>query len=35
LGQNALQKFKKDVEENLETFNNSAKIIYENFKKII
>ena len=35
LGQNALQKFKNDVEENLKTFNNSAKIIYENFKKII
>ena len=35
LGQNALEKFKKDVEENLNTFNNSARIIYENFKKII
>ena len=35
LGQNALEKFKKDVEENLNTFNNSAKIIYKNFKKII
>jgi len=35
LGQNALEKFKKDVEENLNIFNNSAKIIYKNFKKII
>ena len=35
LGQNALEKFKKDVEENLNLFNNSAKIIYNNFKKII
>ena len=35
LGQNALEKFKKDVEENLNVFNNSAKIIYNNFKKII
>ena len=35
LGQNALEKFKKDVEENLNVFNNSAKIIYDNFKKII
>tara|TARA_B110000438_G_scaffold284158_1_gene312927 strand:+ start:1454 stop:2092 length:639 start_codon:yes stop_codon:yes gene_type:complete len=35
LGQNALEKFKKDVEENLNIFNNSAKIVYENFKKII
>jgi len=35
LGQNALEKFKKDVEENLIVFNNSAKIIYNNFKKII
>ena len=35
LGQNALQKFKNDVEKNLKTFNYSAKIIYENFKKII
>jgi len=35
LGQNALEKFKKDVEENLDTFNKSAKIIYKNFKKII
>ena len=35
LGSNALEKFKKDVEENLEDFNNSARIIYENFKKII
>ena len=35
LGQNALDKFKKDVEENLNTFNKSARIIYKNFKKII
>jgi len=35
LGQNALEKFKKDVEENLNIFNNSAKTIYDNFKKII
>ena len=35
LGQNALEKFKKDVEENLNTFNSSAKIIYNNFKKIV
>ena len=35
LGQNALKKFKKDVEENLNVFNNSAKIIYNNFKNII
>jgi len=35
LGPNALEKFKNDVIENLNTFNNSAKIIYENFKKII
>ena len=35
LGQNALEKFKKDVEENLNVFNKSAKIIYDNFKKII
>jgi GMP synthase-like glutamine amidotransferase len=35
LGQNALKKFKKDVEENLNIFNNSARIIYKNFKKII
>ena len=35
LGQNALEKFKKDVEENLDLFNNSAKTIYNNFKKII
>ena len=35
LGQNALEKFKKDVEENLSLFNNSAKIIYNNFKNII
>ena len=35
LGQNALEIFKNDVEENLKIFNNSAKTIYENFKKII
>jgi len=35
LGKNALEKFKNNVEQNLNTFNNSAKIIYENFKKII
>ena len=35
LGENALEKFKIDVEQNLNLFNNSAKIIYENFKKII
>ena len=35
LGKNALEKFRNDVEQNLSTFNNSAKTIYENFKKII
>ena len=35
LGKNALEKFKRDVEQNLNLFNNSAKTIYENFKKII
>ena len=35
LGENALEKFKKDVENNLNMFNNSAKTIYKNFKKII
>jgi len=35
LGVNALEKFKKDVENNLNMFNNSAKTIYKNFKKII
>ncbi len=35
LGKNALEKFKKDVEKNLNIFNDSAKIIYDNFKKII
>ena len=35
LGQNALEKFKTDVEKNLNTFNNSARTIYKNFKKII
>ena len=35
LGPNALDKFKEDVETNLSIFNNSAKVIYKNFKKII
>jgi len=35
LGSNALEKFKKDVDDNLNIFNNSAKKIYSNFKKII
>jgi GMP synthase-like glutamine amidotransferase len=35
LGQNALEKFKTDVEKNLNIFSNSARIIYKNFKKII
>ena len=35
LGSNALEKFEKDVQENLSLFNNSARIIYDNFKKII
>ena len=35
LGANALEKFKKDVEMNLKQFNNSARIIYDNFKKVI
>ena len=35
LGANALEKFRNDVEKNLNVFNNSAKTIYENFKKII
>ena len=35
LGKNALEKFRNDVEKNLSIFNNSAKVIYENFKKII
>ena len=35
LGENALEKFKKDVENNLNVFNNSAEVIYKNFKKII
>ena len=35
LGENALEKFKRDVEQNLNVFNDSAKIIYKNFKKII
>jgi len=35
LGSNALEKFKKDVEINLKQFNKSAKIIYDNFKKVI
>ena len=33
--EDVFEKFKKDVEDNLNVFNNSAKIIYENFKKII
>jgi len=35
LGPNALEKFKKDVQDNLGLFNNSARTIYNNFKKII
>jgi GMP synthase-like glutamine amidotransferase len=35
LGHNALKKFKSDVEKNLNNFNSSARIIYDNFKKII
>jgi len=35
LGPNALEKFKKDVQGNLTLFNNSARTIYDNFKKII
>jgi len=35
LGENALEKFKEDVKKNLSVFNNTAKTIYENFKKII
>ena len=35
LGQNALVKFKTDVEKNLNLFNKSARSIYNNFKKII
>ena len=35
LGKNALEKFKSDVEQNLNIFNDSAKTIYENFKKIL
>ena len=35
LGNDALKKFSDDVEKNLSVFNNSAKTIYENFKKII
>jgi len=30
-----LEKFKKDVQDNLSLFNNSARTIYNNFKKII
>ena len=30
-----LNKFKKDVQDNLSLFNNSARTIYNNFKKII
>ena len=33
LGENALEKIKRDVEQNLNLFNNSDKTIYENFKK--
>ncbi len=33
LGPNALEKFKKDVQDNLSLFNNSARTIYNNFKK--
>jgi len=35
LGSNALERVKKDVEENLSVFNTSARTIYDNFKKII
>ena len=35
LGENALEKFKSNVEKNLSVFNSSARTIYENFKKII
>jgi GMP synthase-like glutamine amidotransferase len=35
LGSNALEKFKKDVELNLSSFNKNARIIYDNFKKRI
>jgi len=35
LGPNALKKFQDDVEKNLNIFNSSAKIIYDNFKKKI
>ena len=35
LGKNSLEKFKSDVEQNLNLFNGSAKTIYENFKKLI
>ena len=35
LGKNALEKFKKDVDLNLDLFNKSAKIIYNNFRKVI
>ena len=35
LGPNALDKFTSGVDDNLDTFNNSAKIIYHNFISII
>ena len=35
LGENALEKFKREGDQNLNLFNNCAKTIYENFKKII
>ena len=35
LGANALDEFKSGVENNLNSFNNSAKIIYDNFINII
>ena len=35
LGSNALDQFKLGVDQNLDSFNNSAKMIYDNFIKII
>ena len=35
LGPNALDKFTSGVDDNLDAFNNSAKIIYDNFINII
>ena len=35
LGSNALDKFTSGVDDNLGAFNNSAKIIYDNFINII